>query len=254
MMSLSGKRGLIVGVANHHSIAAGCATVMRAQGAELVLTYLNDRARPFVEPVAEAVEATALLPLDVARPNDVDAVFNWIETNWGGLDFLLHSIAFCPKADLHADVIDCSREGFLEAMDISCHSFIRMAARAVPLMKEGGSLLTMSYQGADRVVDHYNIMGPVKAALETTARYLAADLGGKGIRVNVISPGPIATRAASGIDHFDALISDALDRAPDHRVATIEEVGAVAAFLASDGASAVTGGVHYVDRGVNVIA
>ncbi|HOP21111.1 MAG TPA: enoyl-ACP reductase FabI, partial [Amphiplicatus sp.] len=220
----------------------------------LALTYLNEKALPYVSPVGEAVRAEALLPLNVESDDEMDAAFAKVKALWGRLDFVLHSIAFCPKDDLHAPVVDCSREGFAQAMDISCHSFIRVARRALPLMAGGGSLMTVSYYGGEKVVDHYNIMGPVKAALEATVKYLAVDLGAKGVRVNAISPGPIATRAASGIDHFDELLSAAAARAPERHLATIEDVGGMAAFLASDKAAAVTGGVHYVDCGVNIVA
>ena len=251
---LQGKVGVIVGVANEHSIAAGCARSMVEQGAEVALTYLNDKARPYVEPVANALGAGALLKLDVTKPDEMENAFAQLKEKWGRLDFLLHSIAYCPKEDLHAPVVDCSLEGFTAAMDISCHSFIRLARCARPLMQDGGALLTVSYYGAEKVVDHYNIMGPVKAALEASVRYLADDLGRSRIRVNALSPGPIVTRAASGIQHFDDLLNEAAERAPERRLATIEDVGAFAAFLASDGAAAITGGVHYVDNGYNVMA
>lgn len=254
LFTLEGKVGLITGVANDASIAAGCAHAMTEAGAKLVLTHLNDKARPYVAPVAEAVGAEDLLKLNVQDPEEMDAVFEAIDRRWGRLDFLLHSIAFCPKDDLHAPLVDCSRDGFLAAMDISCHSLIRMTNRARPLMKQGGSILTMSYYGAEKVVDNYNVMGPVKAALESSVRYLASDLGTDNIRVNALSPGPIATRAASGIDHFDTLMEDAASRAPAQRLATIEEVGATAAFLASDAASAITGDVYYIDNGYHVMA
>lgn len=249
---LTGKFGLVVGVANGQSIAAGCAAAFAEAGATLALTHLNDRSRPHVAAVAEAVGAEMLLPLDLTTPGALEAVFERIAQDWGRLDFLLHSVAFCPKEDLHGRVTDCSAKGFAEAMDISCHSFLRMARLAEPLMQEGGSLMTVSYYGAEKVVDNYNIMGPVKAALEACTRHVAAELGPRGIRANVLSPGPIATRAASGIDHFDALIEDAKTRSPERRLVTIEEVGAVAAFLASDAASGVTGTVTHVDGGRHV--
>ncbi|WP_444667698.1 enoyl-ACP reductase FabI [Cereibacter changlensis] len=249
---LVGKYGLVVGVANAHSIAAGCAAAFANAGAALALTYLNDRSQPHVAAVAEAVGAEMLLPLDLTTPGALEAVFERIAQDWGRLDFLLHSVAFCPKDDLHGRVTDCSADGFAQAMDISCHSFLRMARLAEPLMKGGGSLMTVSYYGAEKVVDNYNIMGPVKAALEACTRHVAAELGPQGIRANVLSPGPIATRAASGIDHFDALIEDAKTRSPERRLVTIEEVGAVAAFLASDAASGVTGTVTHVDGGRHV--
>ena len=251
---LEGKKGLIIGVANDHSIAAGCASEMAKDGARLALTYLNDKAKPFAAPTAERVQAEGFLPLDVTDEATSDAVFAWIAETWGGLDFLVHSVAYCPKDDLHAPVSQCSRDGFLMAMDVSCHSFIRLARQAAPLMKNGGSLLTVSYYGAEKVVDNYNIMGPVKAALESSVRYLAHDLGPRNIRANAISPGPIATRAASGIAFFDKLLDEAASRAPEKKLASIEDAGALAAFLASDRAAAITGGVHYVDCGYNVMS
>ena len=202
---LEGKKGLVLGIANENSIAYGCARAFRSFGAELAITYLNDKAKPYVEPLADALEAPILMPLDVQVEGQLEAVFEEIEGRWGRLDFALHSIAFAPRADLHGRVVDCSREGFLLAMDVSCHSFIRMARLAEPLMTNGGALFTMSYFGAERVVENYNLMGPVKAALEASARYLAAELGPKGIRVHAISPGPLKTRAASGIAQFDEL-------------------------------------------------
>lgn len=251
-MKLDGKIGLVVGVANDHSIAAGCAAAFADEGATLVLTYLDQRALKYVDPIAKAVGADLLLPLNLSNPGELEQVFDQIAEHYGKLDFLLHSVAFCPKDDLHGRVTDCSQEGFALAMDISCHSFLRMARLAEPLMEDGGSLITVSYYGAEKVVDHYNIMGPVKAALEASSRYMAAELGPKGIRVNVVSPGPIATRAAGGIDHFDDLVRDAVEFSPERRLVTIEEVGAVAAFLASDAASGVTGTLTHVDGGRHV--
>ena len=251
---LAGKNGLVVGVANQHSIAAGCAAAFSGAGANLAVTYLNDKAKPYVEPVAEAIGSEIFLPLDVEAEGQLDAVFETIEERWGRLDFLLHSIAYCPIEDLHGRVIDCSQAGFARAMDISVHSFVRIAKRAEPLMHNGGCMLTVSYYGAEKVVDHYNIMGPVKAALEAVTRYMAVELGPKGIRVNALSPGPIATRAASGIDHFDALIDDARERAPEQRLVTLEEVGAMAACLVSGFAQSVTGNVAFVDAGYHVMS
>lgn len=251
---LAGKVGLVVGVANTHSIATGCARAFRAAGAELALTYLDDRALPFVEPVSREVEAAVLAPLDVERDGQLEAVMDRISAAWGRLDFLLHAIAYCPSEDLHGRVVDCSQAGFARAMDISVHSLIRMTRLAEPLMRGGGSILTVSYYGAEKVVEHYNVMGPVKAALEATVRSLAAELGPKGIRVNALSPGPIATRAASGLDRFEDLLATARARAPERRLVTIEEVGAVAALLAGDAAQGVTGNVTFIDGGLNVVA
>ncbi len=251
-MILKNQVGLVVGVANEQSIAAGCAAAFAREGAELILTYMNDRALPHVQPVADAVGASALLPLDLALPDQLDAVFDMISARWGRLDFLLHSVAFCPQDDLHGRVVDCSATGFAEAMDISCHSFLRLTRRAEPLMQGGGSLMTVSYYGAEKVVDHYNIMGPVKAALEAMTRSVAVELGPQSIRANVLSPGPIATRAASGIEDFGSLMEDARSRAPERRLVTIEEVGNVAAFLASSQAAGVTGTINYIDGGRHV--
>ena len=254
MFTLEGKKGLVVGVANEHSIAAGCARAFREAGAELAVTYLNDKARPYVEPVAKAADAPIFMPLDVEKDEQLDVLFATIRECFGRLDFLLHSIAYAPIEDLHGRVTDCTRAGFSRAMDISCHSFIRMAKCAEPLMTAGGCLLTVSYYGAEKVVDHYNVMGPVKAALEATVRYLAAELGPEGIRVNALSPGPLMTRAASGIKHFDALIDEARERAPQRRLVTIEDVGAMAAGLVSDAAKNVTGNIAYVDAGYHVMS
>lgn len=253
-MRLKGKKGLVVGVANENSIAAGCARRFRDEGARLALTYFNEKARHHVEPVATDIGADLLLPLDVAEDDQMAALFETIADRWGGLDFLLHSIAYCPSEDLHARTLDCSREGFARAMDISCHSFIRMAKRCEPLMTHGGSLLTVSYYGAEKVVDNYNVMGPVKAALEASVRYLAADLGPSGIRVNGLSPGPMRTRAASGIAHFDALIDEAAARSPQHALVTLEDVGAYAAFLVSDETRHVTGNISFIDAGYHVMS
>lgn len=250
---LQGKRGLVIGVANDQSIAWGCARALSAAGAELALTWLNDKARPHVEPLAQQVQATIMAPLDVSVPGQLEALFAQIGQQWGGLDFLVHSIAYAPQQDLHGRVTDSSAAGFAQAMDISCHSFMRMAKLAEPLMPQGGSLMAMTYLGAEEVIADYGLMGPVKAALEASVRYLAAELGPAGIRVNAISPGPLATRAASGIAHFDRLLADAETRSPLRRLASIDDVGALCAFLAGDGARAITGGTLYVDGGYNIL-
>ncbi|WP_321343334.1 enoyl-ACP reductase FabI [Breoghania sp.] len=253
MFSLSGKKTLIVGIANSQSIAYGCARVFRQQGADLAITYLNEKAEPHVRPLADELGAEIFLPLDVRDPAQADALFDEISAKWGRLDTILHSIAFAPRDDLHGRVIDCTPEGFGIAMDISVHSFLRMIRKAEPLMPHGGTCMTVSFQGASRVVEHYNMMGPVKAALESAVRYAAAELGPKGISVHALSPGPLLTRAASGIGSFDELLNAAADRAPTHQLATIEDVGAYAAFLASNAAANVTGGVHPIDGGYSII-
>ena len=253
MFNLNGKVGLVVGVANNKSIAYGCAKAFELCGAELAITYLNPKAEPYVRPLAELLGAGLILPMDVEKEDEMEAVFRAIEEKWGKLDFVVHSIAFAPQKDLHGRVVDSSREGFARAMDISCHSFVRMARLAEPLMKAGGCLLTMSYLGADEVVENYGIMGPVKAALQSASRYLASELGPKGIRVHAISPGPLATRAASGIPHFDDLMKDAVHKAPLHKLVSIEDIGALCAYLVSDVARTITGGTIYVDGGVHII-
>jgi enoyl-[acyl-carrier protein] reductase I len=252
-LTLKGKKGLVLGIANAHSIAYGCAKLFRQAGAELALTYLNDKARPYVEPLAADLEAPLFLPCDVQNNTQLEAVFEAIQQQWGKLDFFLHSIAYAPLDDLHGRVTDCSKDGFLMAMDISCHSFIRMAKLAEPLMTEGGSMLTVSYMGSSEVVEHYGVMGPVKAALESTTRYLAAELGQKNIRVNALSPGAIPTRAASGIAHFDELLETSKAKAPLHRMIDLDDVGNMAAFLVSDLAKNITGGVHVIDAGYEMI-
>jgi enoyl-[acyl-carrier protein] reductase I len=251
---LKGRRGLIIGVANEHSIAFGCAAKLSGFGASVALTYLNDKARPHVEPLAQRIGAELLLPLDVTQPGQVEAVFDNLRTQWGYVDFVVHSIAFAPREDLHGRILDCSREGFLQAMQISCHSFIEVAHHAEPLIRPGGALVTMSYYGADKVVQNYNMMGPVKAALESSVRYLANELGPSSIRVYAVSPGPLKTRASSGIDHFDELVQMAVARTPEHRLVDIAEVGRVVAFLVGGGASGMTGDVVYVDAGLHHMA
>lgn len=252
-LPLAGKRGLVTGIANADSIAWGCAKAFRAMGAELAVTYLNDKARPHVEPLARQVDASLLLPLDLLREGELEAVFERITAEWGGLDFVLHSIAFAPRDDLHGRVTDCSRAGFLTAMDVSCWSFIRMAKLAEPLMPGGGALFCMSYYGSQMVVEHYNMMGPVKAALESATRYLAAELGPQGIRVHAISPGPLKTRAASGIAEFDALLDRAQAKAPARSLVSIDDVGEATAWLATDAARRMTGQTLYIDGGYHII-
>ena len=252
-MLLKSKKGLIVGIANRNSIAYGCAEVLHGAGAELAVTYLNAKAEPFVRPLAEGLGSPIVVPCDVRERGQLEAVFSRIQKEWGRLDFLLHSIAYAPKEDLHSRITDCSQAGFAMAMDVSCHSFIRMARLAEPLMTNGGCLLTVTFYGAEKVVEEYNLMGPVKAALESCVRYMAAELGPKRIRVHALSPGPLKTRAASGIERFDELLDRARARTPEHRLVGIEDVGNVAAFLVSDGAAALTGNIEYVDAGYHVV-
>jgi len=250
---LTGKKGLVVGIANDESIAYGCALRFSELGAIQAITYQNEKTKSFVEPLVENFAPEIFMPLDVQKPEQMEAIFKTIQEKWGRLDFLVHSIAFMPKEDLQGRVIDCSLDGFLMAMDISCHSFIRMARLAEPLMPSGGCLLAMSYYGANQVVTNYNAMGPVKAALESVVRYLAAELGTKRIRVHALSPGPLKTRAASGIGNFDELLDLAEKKSPQKRLVTTEDVGAVAAFLVSDHAESLTGNITFIDAGYNIM-
>ena len=250
---LAGKKGVILGIANEHSIAYGCAQAFRGLGADVAVTYTDDKARPFVEPLAKALEAPIFLPCDVRVPGQLENVFQVAAQTWGKLDFALHSIASAPKQDLHSPLSQCSRDGFLQAMEVSCYSFIRMAHLAAPMMRDGGTILTMTYYGAEKVIENYNVMGPVKAALESAVRYLANEFGPKRIRVHAISPGPIKTRAASGIEHFDELLERAAQRAPARDLVSIEDVGATTAFLATDYARLMTGETVYVDGGYHIV-
>ena len=250
---LEGKKGLIVGIANENSIAWGCAKAFRAFGAEVAVTYLNEKAKKFVLPLAEVLEASIVMPLDVNAPGQMEAVFERIGKEWGKLDFVVHSIAFSPKDALHGRVVDVSRDGFLTTMDVSCWTFIRMAHLAEPLMRKGGTLFTMTYYGSQMVVKNYNIMGVAKAALEAAVRYIAAELGPKGIRVHAISPGPLATRAASGIPEFDALLDKAKSKAPTRSLVSIDDVGVATAFLAHDAARLITGETLYIDGGYHIM-
>jgi enoyl-[acyl-carrier protein] reductase I len=252
-LDLRGKKGLVIGIANEQSIAYGCAKHCHAHGAELAVTYLNDKAEKWVRPLADQLNAPIVMPCDVREPGQLEAVFAAVTKSWGKLDFVIHSIAFANKDDLHGRVVDCSREGFMLAMDVSCHSFIRMAALAEPLMTDGGCLVTVSFYGGRKVVENYNVMGPVKAALESTTKYLAHELGPKGIRVVALSPGPLKTRAASGIKSFDDMMEAAAAKAPTHQLATIDDCGAMAAFVISDGAKAVTGTTLFIDGGYHIV-
>lgn len=254
MFSLENKKGLILGIANEHSIAYGCAKAFKAAGADLAITYLNDKAEPYVRPLAEGLDSPIIVPCDVTVPGQLEAVFARISETWGHLDFAVHSIAYAPKDDLHGRLTDCSAQGFALSMDVSVHSFLRMAKLSEPLMRYGGTLLAMSYYGAEKTVANYNLMGPVKAALEASVRYLAVELGSKQIRVNALSPGPMKTRAASGIAHFDQFLDTAIAAAPEHKLVSLDDVGAYATFLVSDEAQSITGNVIFVDAGQHVVA
>ncbi|MDB5771441.1 MAG: enoyl-[acyl-carrier-protein] reductase FabI [Burkholderia sp.] len=251
---LKGKKALVAGIANEHSIAYGCAKAFRELDADLAITYATEKTKTYVEPLARELQAPIFMPLDVTKQSDVDAVFAQIEKEWGRLDIFVHSIAWAPKEDLQGGLIDCSAEGFSRAMDISCHSFVRMARLAAPLMKDGGAMFTMSYYGANKVVPNYNVMGPVKAALEACVRYLAYELGPRHIRVHAISPGPLKTRAASGLKDFDLMLVEAAQRAPLGELVDIMDVGFTCAFLATPYARRLSGETLYVDGGVNIMA
>lgn len=250
---LKGKKALVTGIANDQSIAWGCAKAFDALGAELAITYRDEKTKRFVDPLLSEIKPAIYMPMNVEQPGELEGVFEAVEKKWGKLDIVLHSIAFAPKQDLQGRVVDCSKDGFLKAMELSCWSFIRMAKLAEPLMKDGGTLFTMTYYGSQLVVENYNIMGPVKAALECATRYVAAELGPKGIRAHAISPGPLKTRAASGISDFDELLKKAESKAPTHSLVSIDDVGLAVAFLALDGARLMTGDTIYVDGGYHII-
>ena len=250
---LKGAKALVVGIANQHSIAYGCAQAFNTLGADLAITYINEKTKTYVEPLAKELGAKLLMPLDVSHPGELEAVFERVASEWGRLDILVHSLAWAPKEDLQGGILNCSATGFMQAMDISCHSFVRMARLAAPLMTQGGALFAMSYYGANKVVPNYNVMGPVKAALEACCRYLAYELGPKGIRVHAISPGPLKTRAASGLKDFEQLLNEAAERAPLGELVDIMDVGYTCAFLATPLARRMTGETLYVDGGVNIM-
>jgi enoyl-[acyl-carrier protein] reductase I len=250
---MAGKRGLVMGVANDRSIAWGIAKAAADQGAELAFTYQGEALEKRVRPLAQSVGAGLVLPCDVTDDASLERVFETLRGEWGRLDFLVHAIAFSDKEELKGQYLATSRRNFAQTMDISCYSFTACAQRAAPLMTDGGSLLTLTYYGAERVMPHYNVMGVAKAALEASVRYLAADLGGRNIRVNAISAGPIKTLAASGIGDFRYILRWNQLNAPLKRNVTIEDVGGAAVFLLSDLGSGVTGEVHHVDAGYHVV-
>lgn len=251
-LDLSGRKGLVVGISNEHSLAWEAARRFRSAGAELAITFHNDRAREFVEPLARTVDASIFLPCNTFMPGEIDSVFEAISRKWGRLDFLLHAVAWARHHGMRGRLADSTAESFAESMVVSCHSFIRMAKLSEPLMDRGGSLMTLSFYGAEKVVDHYNVMGPVKAALETSVRYLAHELGPRGIRVNAISAGPVKTRAASGIEHFDELLNETVRRAPLRRTIDAADVGRAALLLASDYTTSITGEILFVDAGFHI--
>jgi len=250
---MKGKRGLVMGVANNRSIAWGIAKNVAAQGASVAFTYQGDALRKRVEPLAAEVGSDLVLPCDVTDKASVDAVFNTLRDRWGSLDFLVHAIAYADKAELDGRYVDTSEENFTKSLLISCYSFTALAQRAEKLMTNGGSLLTLTYYGAEKVMPHYNVMGVAKAALEASVRYLAADLGKQQIRVNAISAGPIKTLAASGISDFRYILKWNEYNSPMRKTVTIDEVGGAGLYLLSDLSRGVTGEVHHVDAGYHVV-
>lgn len=250
---LAGKKALVIGIANEDSIAYGCAHMLKLAGADLAITYLNDKTKPYVDKAIQDLKPSIYTRCDVTNDDDLNNVFSQIGSKWQKLDIIVHCIAFAPKQDLQRPISKCSKEGFLLAMDISCHSFLRMANLAEPLMKEGGSLFAMSFYGAEKVVENYNLMGPVKAALEASIRYLAVELGSKKIRVIALSPGPVKTRAASGLDKFDQLMLRAREKSPLQTLVDVFDVGAMVTFLASDYAKNITGDTIYIDGGYHIV-
>ena len=250
---MAGKRGLIMGVANDRSIAWGIARAAHGQGAELGFTFQGEALEKRVRPLAKSLGSDLVLPCDVASDDGIRTVFEEIDRRWGGLDFLVHAIAYADKEELKGKYVNTSRENFVRSLDISCYSFTAVAQRAVPLMRDGGSLLTLTYYGAERVMPHYNVMGVAKAALEASVRYLASDLGKDRIRVNAISAGPIKTLAASGIGDFRYILKWNEYNSPLKRNVSLDQVGGAAVYLLSDLSNGVTGEVHHVDSGYHVV-
>jgi enoyl-[acyl-carrier protein] reductase I len=250
---MAGKRGLIMGVANDHSIAWAIAAACAAQGAELAFSYLGDNLERRVRPLAASVGSDLVVPCDVGDDDAIDRAFAAIGARWDTLDFVVHAVGWADKTYLRGRYVDTPRKAFLQALDISCFSFTAVCLRAARMMPKGGSLLTLSYLGAERYLPHYNVMGPAKAALEASVRYIAADLGVDGIRVNAISAGPLKTLAASGIGDFRYILKWTQHNAPLGRNITLEEVGASGMYFLSDLSSGVTGEIHHVDSGYNII-
>ena len=256
IINLEGKVGLITGIANEKSISTGVAESCIEAGAKVIITYQNEKTLAFLEPIVSRLGVEDVMLLDVTKPEIVDDVFAQIDAKYGKLDFAIHSMAFAKRDDLHGRVVDTSADGFALAMDVSTHSFVRLARKAEPLLEKagGGSLITMTYLGSEKVIANYGVMGLCKAALEAATRYMAFELGSKNIRVNAVSPGPLMTRAASGIAGFDGLMAAAVERSPMHALVTPEDIGALTAFLVSDAGRLITGGVHFVDAGYNIMA
>ncbi|MCW9039559.1 MAG: enoyl-ACP reductase FabI [Rhodospirillales bacterium] len=250
---MAGKKGLIMGVANERSIAWGISKAVHAQGAELAFTYQGDALKKRVEPLAESAGSDIVLPCDVSDEAQMDAVFEALRKRWGKLDFVVHAIAYADKEELKGRYLETSRDNFLRSMDISCFSFTSVCRKAEPLMTDGGSLITLSYYGAERVMPHYNVMGVAKAALEASVRYLAEDLGKQNIRVNALSAGPMKTLAASGIGDFRYILKWNEYNSPMRRNVTLDDVGGSGLYLLSDLSSGVTGEIHHVDCGYNVV-
>lgn len=251
---MTGRRGLVMGVANDHSIAWGIAQQLHKQGAELAFTYQGEAFGKRVKPLAESVNSTLLLPCDVEDVTTVDSVFDTLKAHWGKIDFLVHAIAFSDKNELKGKYANTTRENFIRTMVISCFSFTEIARKAAELMSDGGSIITLTYGGSVRVMPNYNVMGVAKAALESSVRYLAADYGPQGIRVNAISAGPMRTLAGAGIGDARAMFSYQQDHAPLRRTITLEEVGGAGLYLLSRLSGGVTGEIHYVDSGYNIIS
>ncbi len=250
---MAGKRGLIMGVANDRSIAWGIAKAVADAGGEIAFTYQGEALEKRVRPLAESVGANLVLPCDVTDEASMDALFDTLKSDWGSLDFVVHAIAYSDKDELKGRYVDTSRANFLRSLDISCFSFTDVCKRAAEMMNDGGSLLTLTYYGAERVMPHYNVMGVAKAALEASLRYMAVDLGGQGIRVNAISAGPIKTLAASGIGDFRYILKWNELNAPLKRNVTTDEVGGAGLYLLSDLGAGVSGEIHHVDSGYNVV-
>ncbi len=251
---LAGKKAVVLGIANEDSIAFGCAKAFRLLGADLAVSWLNEKARRFVKPLAQELGACLTGSVDVSIPGQLEAMFDQVRPQWRRLDILVHSIAFAPKEDLQGGLLNCSAEGFAKTMDVSCHSFVRMAKLAAPLMTEGGAMFAMSDYGANRVVPNYNVVGPVKAVLEATCRSVAYELGPREIRVHAISPGPLKTRAASGLKDFELMLNEAAHKAPLGDLVDIMDVGFTCAYLATPFARRMTGELIYVDGGANLVA